>query len=132
MKDDNRRKALKVLAVGAPAVWAKPVVDSVALPAHGATSCGCEVISPGSLEYVQDATDPFGYGRVLFYGGTNDCIEENATDTGSVEVVEASNPSEAEARYESAFSPCDVGGEDEMRQLSGITCVAVWTCQEID
>lgn len=34
MSKKNRRKALKMLAVGAPAVWAKPIVNSVALPAH--------------------------------------------------------------------------------------------------
>ena len=38
MKDDNRRKTLKALAVGAPVVWVKPVVDSMVLPAHGSTS----------------------------------------------------------------------------------------------
>ncbi len=37
-----KREILKGLAVGAPAVWAKPVVDSVVLPAHATTSCsGC-------------------------------------------------------------------------------------------
>ncbi len=40
MKKQSRRNILKGLAVGTPAVWAKPVVDSVVLPAHAATSCG--------------------------------------------------------------------------------------------
>ena len=39
MSKEKRRKVLKSLAVGAPVVWAKPVVDSVLLPAHGAMSC---------------------------------------------------------------------------------------------
>ena len=38
MSEKNRRKALKALAVGAPAIWAKPVVDSVVIPAHAVTS----------------------------------------------------------------------------------------------
>ena len=36
MKNDKRRKALKALAIGAPAAWAKPVVDSMVLPVHAA------------------------------------------------------------------------------------------------
>lgn len=58
---DNRRKALKTLAVGAPVVWAKPVVDSVVLPAHGEGSPGkgedidllcCTSATDGSSEGV--------------------------------------------------------------------------------
>ena len=41
MKDDKRRKALKALAIGAPAMWTKPVVDSVVLPAHANGSLRC-------------------------------------------------------------------------------------------
>ena len=40
MKDDKRRKALKAIAIGAPAVWAKPMVNSVMLPAHGSMTHG--------------------------------------------------------------------------------------------
>ena len=39
MKHEDRRKVIKALTIGAPAVWAKPAVDSVLLPAHGASSC---------------------------------------------------------------------------------------------
>ena len=38
MDKKARRNALKALAVGAPAIWAKPVVDSVVIPAHAVTS----------------------------------------------------------------------------------------------
>ena len=48
MNRKNRRKALKALAVGAPIVWAKPVVDSVVLPAHASTTClGCVDVTGG-------------------------------------------------------------------------------------
>ena len=40
MKDDKRRKALKVLALTAPAVWVSPVVKSSTLPPPGMTT-GC-------------------------------------------------------------------------------------------
>ena len=38
MNKKSRRKALKALAAAAPVVWAKPVVDSVVLPAHAEVS----------------------------------------------------------------------------------------------
>lgn len=50
MSDQSRRKLLKSIAAGSGAIvagsslpenWTKPVVDSVMLPAHAATSPGC-------------------------------------------------------------------------------------------
>ena len=38
MNKDNRRIALKTLAAAVPAVWVKPVVNSVILPVHASTS----------------------------------------------------------------------------------------------
>ena len=38
MAQETRRRALKSLAMAAPAVWVTPMVDSVALPAHAQTS----------------------------------------------------------------------------------------------
>ena len=38
MNASSRRNALKALAVGVPAVWAKPVVETVILPAHAILS----------------------------------------------------------------------------------------------
>jgi hypothetical protein len=38
MSKPTRRNLLKGLAVGAPAVWARPVVDSVLLPVHAGTT----------------------------------------------------------------------------------------------
>ena len=60
MKKNDRRKALKALAVGAPAVWAKPVVDGVVLPAHAATTCpDCFPSGDGyvSLTYIEPCGD---------------------------------------------------------------------------
>ena len=39
MNKNERRKALKVLAVSTPVVWTRPVVDSVVLPVHAQTTC---------------------------------------------------------------------------------------------
>ncbi len=39
MNKKSRRNILKGLAVGIPTSWAKPIVDSVVLPAHAMTSC---------------------------------------------------------------------------------------------
>ena len=49
MKD--RRELLKGLAVGS--VWATPVVSSIIIPAHGATTCGEPVPFDGSPEHVE-------------------------------------------------------------------------------
>ena len=39
----TRRKALKAVAVGAPIVWCKPVVEGIVLPAHASTTTSdCE------------------------------------------------------------------------------------------
>lgn len=38
---NNQRTALKTLAIGKPAVWAKPMLQSIVLQAHGSTS-SCE------------------------------------------------------------------------------------------
>ena len=39
MSGDCRRKVLKAVTVGAPVIWAKPVVDSIVLPTHAKTTC---------------------------------------------------------------------------------------------
>lgn len=39
MGKNDRRQALKAIAAGAPAVWAKPFVNSVVLPTHALTTC---------------------------------------------------------------------------------------------
>lgn len=38
MNNETRRKTLKTLALAAPAVWSKPVLNTVLLPAHAQTS----------------------------------------------------------------------------------------------
>ncbi len=52
---DKRRKALKALAVAAPAVWAKPAVDSVVLPAHATTTCAEAEVFNFEIEAHRDA-----------------------------------------------------------------------------
>ena len=48
MSNRLRRDALMMMAVGAPIIWAKPVVDSVILPVHAVTSCGTFLICDGT------------------------------------------------------------------------------------
>ena len=56
MKTQKRRNALKLLAVGAPVVWAKPIVSSVILPVHAETSpnCGPATLSVGIEPPIPD------------------------------------------------------------------------------
>ena len=68
MNKNNRRKALKALAVTAPAVWAKPVVDTVVLPAHGAMTGECVQLFDGQYTFVNGQTLPCG---TSFYFDSN-------------------------------------------------------------
>ena len=55
MKD--RRELLKGLAIGS--AWATPVVSSVMIPAHGATTCGeLEIRCPSQEEWCDCEGDP--------------------------------------------------------------------------
>ena len=78
MKDDKRRKVLKALAIGAPAVWGKPTVDSVLLPAHANTTSGAGCIQFTSVSYVD-----FGGGNYIppttLFGQESDCSNPNTT-----------------------------------------------------
>ena len=50
MNKNSRRSVLKGLAVGTPAVWAKPIVDSVILPAHAQSTCSVCFNASGEIE----------------------------------------------------------------------------------
>jgi hypothetical protein len=54
MNKNSRRKVLKALAVGAPAVWAKPAVNSVVLPAHAETSGLCQTVAGDGYYHIVD------------------------------------------------------------------------------
>ena len=60
MDKKSRRNAIKALAVGAPAVWAKPVVDSLLLPAHGAMTVACVQMFDGEYTFVNGQNLPCG------------------------------------------------------------------------
>ena len=60
MKHNLRRKVLKTLAVGAPAIWIKPIVHSVVLPVHAQFSpaCAIDMDGPMSIAFTQGITIP--------------------------------------------------------------------------
>jgi hypothetical protein len=72
MNKKSRRNVLKGLAVGVPATWAKPVVDSVVLPAHANVSCGVGQECFPRLSGRQSFDWPGGQGPhdVTFYKST--------------------------------------------------------------
>lgn len=113
MNKKSRRNILKGLVVAAPVAWAKPVVDSVFLPAHGATSI-CDVVlenvatvnpschggNDGSIIVTASGgTAPLTYSNdngVTFQAGTNftdliagtyDIIIEDATGCQATTIV---------------------------------------------
>ncbi len=85
MNKKSRRQVLKGLAVTAPVAWATPVVESVILPAHGATTdvpvpvvCSAE---PGCYEgFITGEGGPF---NVMWPGGpgANDDVQYWTGDT---------------------------------------------------
>ena len=80
MKVDKRRKALKALAIGAPAVWAKPVVDSVLLPAHADASGGGSVNEEEERPVCQ--ANLFASTWALYYADEAPCSTQLDSQTG--------------------------------------------------
>ena len=66
MNNKLRRNVLKGLAVGTPAVWVKPIVDTAVLPAHAQSSAICVA---GSINSTTDATE----GVVVLFDGESTC-----------------------------------------------------------
>ena len=106
-----RRNILKGLAVGFPAVWAKPVVESIVLPAHADTSplppcsvaAGCYEITSqelaGEFMYWQGGSGPHATAR---YPSEQRCIEGGAGD-GDTAVI-ARSPEEAQKLTNCTFT----------------------------
>ena len=119
MNKNLRRNLLKGVAVSAPAVWAKPVVNSVLLPVHASTSCGCEEFGsgPNSRRFVAGS---FPTGELLVYNGVTNC---SGDPTMTHNVVEASDADEAVTRWFDAYGEtCDSG---EMENW-GYQCASLW------
>ena len=103
MDKKSRRNALKALAVGAPVVWAKPVVDSVALPAHASLS-GCRI--PAGCVWIWDDSDlsydwPGGTGPYKLEEAWNNssCNGDPAPDPGEHWYVIAPSMGQAEKLF---------------------------------
>ena len=118
MNKKSRRNVLKGLAVGAPIVWAKPVVDSVLLPAHALSSCdlsGCFLNSHGDGSYrIID-------GYLIHYRGTVPCQEGNVHSDGRVVIADT---------MEEVYEELDCETQPEL--LSSFTdysgACTVWWC----
>ena len=89
MKKNDRRKALKALAVGGavlPTQWAKPVVDSVVLPAHATLTTITCIFDGVTTDTGTDTTE-----RAFFsYTGTGTDI--SYTTSGNPYPTNVANP----------------------------------------
>ena len=115
MTDKNRRKGLKALAVTAPAVWAKPVVDSVLLPAHASTSgAGCVEFEPGNFADFQggNALPIFSPNYI-----NSECSQTNGV-IGNALVYAPQGDSQALSLCQSNFGITEISEEDN----------DVWNC----
>lgn len=101
MTTKSRRRILKGLGLTLPAVWARPVVEAVVLPAHAQTSApgtgtpvtcgvpeGCYIFEGGSFSWP-GGTGPFF--DVPFYDNS-ECF---GTSIGTASVVVAESEAEA-------------------------------------
>ncbi len=69
MNKKSRRKVLKGLAIGLPATWATPVVESILLPAHAGTSAPCTA-PPGCYLLIPPTPEPLVGEYILWSGGS--------------------------------------------------------------
>lgn len=101
--NDSRRKLLKIIAAGGGAVvagkslpenWARPVVDSVMLPAHAQTStlcsipAGCYVFEsdPGSISFP-GGTEGSTISPVSYFSTVDDCSGPSLDVIGPIAVA---------------------------------------------
>lgn len=122
MNKKSRRIVLKGFAIGAPAVWAKPIVDSVVLPAHAQTSCagGCFQTSNGGSSVLWNSE----LSEITFYNGSTSC---SGSDTnGPLPVIIGGIPEDAFAALSCA------GGLGVIVNLSSFTNIpcTIWFCDE--
>ena len=118
-----RRKLLKSIAIAAPITWSKPVIDSVLLPAHGMTSCGCEEFDGDAYLYVPDTATS---GVLNRYFAATDCTDNPDSPDESMDVVVAEDSDQAATRWNAAFSDdCSAG---DMSNLETYSCVNLWIC----
>lgn len=102
MQKNVRRRFIKGVAIALPAAWARPVVETVVLPAHAQTSPPC---SADADCYT------VGDNSFLWPGGTGPffvSVYTNTTCDGSsieVETVVASSLEEATALLDSSATP---------------------------
>ena len=148
MKDkkssDSRRKLLKSIAAGSGAIvagkslpesWSRPVVDSVMLPAHAQTSpvepppsdcSGCyEEVNTSSWLYTPGT---FPEGTAQLWNGSIDCTTSDPDNTAR-DTVEADSRAAAFVAYQAAYpSNSCAAQENDMIQITAITCASVWAC----
>ncbi len=83
--NDNRRKLLKSIAAGSGAVvagkampesWTKPVIDSVLLPVHAATSTLTSICNASVNYDLRLSGDGGGGGYIAAYHGSDGCGDE--------------------------------------------------------
>jgi hypothetical protein len=80
MNEKSRRNILKGLAVGTPMVWAKPVVESVMLPAHAESTINpappptpCDFSGCFAETDIAGNSYRIAEGELIHYIGTETC-----------------------------------------------------------
>ena len=119
--DKSRRQLLKVTAVGGttvglevvPAIWTKPVVNSVNLPAHATTTISC-----GSATAIDVTPAPDGGNLTDGIDVTFDCVscevnavnDSDAASADSIIFMEVDNPGQAAPNSPADWDADSLGG----------------------
>ena len=117
--DNSKRKLAKLLGVSATGVlaWKQPVVDSVSLPAHAATTCGGDepcCLPSGCYQFEPDlyVSWPGGAGPHQFVPGghqLSDCSDTIPPQASWFALVIASSESAAQMAFNDFFGNSSCG-----------------------
>jgi len=133
----SRRRLLTTLASGGvaagamaiPTKWARPVVDSVVLPAHARSSPGCVGQGGQTLtlngNLAPDQQDPFSF--CISGAGPNDTVQiDLICSDGTLDpVLEVTNPDGVDYFDDDSGAPCDAFNSSQIGPIPAVN--GLWT-----
>ena len=87
MNEKFRRRKIMALAMSVPAVWMKPVVEDVVLPAHAGTSPCATFLTCDGSEYPCESTDCVDEQAEIERLVTAECIDSEGGGAGNTGIV---------------------------------------------
>ena len=132
----GRRKLLKILGVSGAtgAVWKKPVVDAISLPAHAQTSCSdCVLVNDANSARFELFDGSSEVGFILVFDNQN-CDGEGFPDLAAVIASDAAEAATIWNNSEDIGNKC----EDSLVRVEnidggqGFASCSLWTCNSLN